>query len=106
MILNIFAIHDSKAEAYMTPFFMRNNGEALRGFMDSMENSESPFHKWPQDYTLFWIGVYDDETGIIEHRTPKSLGNGVELRRSSSLNRTGEKPNGADGPSVQQGSSR
>lgn len=81
MILQAYAIYDSKAEAYMQPFFVRNDGEALRGFMDGMDNEQSPFHKWPQDYTLFKLGRYDDETGKIDACTPISLGNGLELRK-------------------------
>lgn len=83
MKLRIYSIYDSKAEAYMNPFFMRNDGEALRGFMDGIENSDTPFHKWPQDYTLFHVGHWDDESGLIENTTPKSLGNGVELQKPS-----------------------
>ena len=31
MVLNIYSIYDSKAEAFEAPFFIRSRGEALGG---------------------------------------------------------------------------
>lgn len=76
MKLNVYAVHDSKAEAYMNPFFLQNDNMAIRGFSDAV-NGDTPINKHPSDYTLFHIGNYSEVSGSIEPVEPKSLGNGV-----------------------------
>lgn len=80
MKLKIYAVHDSKAEAYMNPFFLQNDAMAIRGFSDAA-NSDSPIAKHPEDYTLFHIGEYSEAKGEIIPSTPRSLGNAVEFAK-------------------------
>lgn len=75
----MYSIHDSKAETYTPPFFTQQDGQATRQFKDLVTNPEHPFGKHPQDYTLFFIGTYNDENAEAEKLTPISLGNGVEF---------------------------
>jgi hypothetical protein len=76
---NIYTIYDSKAEAYMSPWFVDKDGQALREFQDVVRNPDTPFHKHPEDYTLFKIGTYDEWTGKLESLdTPVSMGVGIE----------------------------
>lgn len=79
MIHQIFTFHDSKAQAYLPPFFLHQDGMALRTFSDLVAEKEHPFARHPEDYTLFKIGEFDDSTGKITVITPISLANGVEL---------------------------
>lgn len=79
MKLESFAVYDDKSAAYMTPFFNLKPAEAIRAFSDAVNNPEHRFRAHPADYTLFHIGSYTDETGLLEPITPKSLGNGVEF---------------------------
>jgi len=75
MLLQVFTVFDSKAEAYLPPFYMSAIGAALRNFGDTCSTPDHPFHKHPQDYCLFHIGSFDDATGHIELLTaPISLG--------------------------------
>jgi len=78
----IYVVHDAKAEAYMTPFFMGNDATAIRGFSDAVNNPETPFGKHTSDYTLFCIGEYSDQSGTIEPITPRPVGNGVDFKRN------------------------
>lgn len=78
----IYVVHDVKAEAYMTPFFMQNDATAVRGFSDAVNNEDTPFGKHPSDYTLFCIGEYSDVTGTIEPIPGRAIGNGVDYLRS------------------------
>lgn len=76
---NIYTIYDSKAEAYMSPWFVDKDGQALREFQDVIRNQESPFSKHPEDYTLFKIGTYDPNTAKLSSLdTPVSMGVGIE----------------------------
>ena len=73
MIINVYAIHDSKAHSYLQPFFMHNDDLAIRSFTDASMNTESQFNQHPLDYTLFHIGTYDDETSIITAVAPPNM---------------------------------
>lgn len=80
---NVYCIYDSKAEAYMSPWFVDKDGQALREFQDAVQNRETPFNKHPEDYTLFKIGSYDERTGKLSSlETPVSMGVGIEYINS------------------------
>jgi hypothetical protein len=79
LVKNVYTIYDSKAEAYLTPWFVDKDGQALREFQDAVQNPEAPFNKHPEDYTLFKIGKYDITTGKLEAlETPVSMGLAIE----------------------------
>ena len=79
MKLNVYVVHDQKAEAYMSPFFMGTDAVAIRGFTDAVNNPDTPFGKHPSDYTLFCIGEYSEQNGAIEPCDKRAIGNGVEF---------------------------
>ncbi len=66
MKFRLFTIFDTKAKAYLPPFCLGEVGQAIRHFGDSVNNKESAFNKHPEDYTLFEIGVFDDNKGMVE----------------------------------------
>lgn len=75
MILKIFTVHDSKAEAYLPPFFMSSRGQAIRAFTDTIADRSTQFSKHPADFTLFEIGEYDDQKGTLtQYETKQNLG--------------------------------
>jgi len=81
MMLLAFAVFDSKAEAYLRPFFAETQGLALRSFVDAIQDPNSPMGKHPEDYTLFCIGSYHQGTGRLEPKGAfESLGNAVTLK--------------------------
>jgi hypothetical protein len=81
MKLNIYSIFDSAAKAYAPPFFLHNDGLAVRGFQDNVNNPESQAFRNPDQFTLFHIGTYDDITGVIESaEVIRSMGNGLEYK--------------------------
>lgn len=78
---SIFTVYDDKAKAYLPPFFMHRAAMAIRTFTDACNDESHQFGKNPADYTLFEIGVYDDETATIKnHNSLKNLANGLELK--------------------------
>lgn len=78
MKLSIFSIYDSKAQAYLPPFFLPRKQMAVRAFAECCNSESHQFGKWPADYTLFHVGAFDDESGLIDSFPPISLGNGLE----------------------------
>ena len=74
----VFSIHDIKAEAYLPPFVCPTEGIATRTFADCVADPTHQFSKNPDDYTLFKLGTFDDETGLFSQVTPETLGNGLQ----------------------------
>lgn len=65
MQLKIFTIRDTKGEVYNTPFFQKSHGEAERNFRECTKDEKSMIHKYPDDFDLYFIGTYDDQTGLV-----------------------------------------
>lgn len=81
MKFKVFSVYDSKAEAFLPPFFLPAVGQAIRGFTDAAGNLEHPFGKHPADYTLFQIGSFDDSTGFVTcDAAHVNLGTALTLR--------------------------
>lgn len=76
----IFAIFDSKAEAFLTPFHAETKGLAMRIFESNVNNPESQFNAYPEDFHLFQIGRYLPEHGTLENEEANiSLGCALEF---------------------------
>ncbi len=73
----MFVIYDSKANAYMQPWFLTQEGMALRAFSDCVNDKDHNFGRHPEDYTLFTIGEFDDLTAEVFWTSPISMGNGI-----------------------------
>lgn len=79
MIHKIFCIHDAAAAAHITPFFMPTEAMAERVFKRMVNDPDHQFGVAPQDYTLYSLGYWDDETGEVVPETRKSIINGTQL---------------------------
>lgn len=80
-MLKIFTIHDSKAEAYLQPFFAPTTATAQRSFEAAANDQKSDFHRYAGDYTLFEVGTYDTDTGeLIPLPTMLNLGLALTYR--------------------------
>lgn len=66
----IFAVFDDKAKAFISPFTLPNQDMAIREFSRSARDPNHMFGVHAEDYSLFRVGFFDDETGVIE-ATPK-----------------------------------
>ena len=52
---------------------------AIRSFSDAVQDQDSAFNKHPEDYSLWEIGEFDDQTGEIIYYTPHhALGTGLD----------------------------
>lgn len=81
--MEIFSVYDSKADAYLQPFFSRNMETAIRDFKAAVNDSTragNNFYLYSEDYTLFCIGRFDENQGTIEAYVPKALMNALQLR--------------------------
>ncbi len=74
MLMRAYTIYDDKVEAYLKPFFCSTDGEAIRTFQDAVNDGKSMFNRHPADYTLFGIGQFDDQVGVLDNGERKNLG--------------------------------
>ena len=80
--LQIFAVMDTKAGAFMNPFYVRSLGEAIRSFSDESNKPESMFNKHSEDFNLFQLGEFDQTTGEIKiEPAPKSIGTAANFKK-------------------------
>lgn len=63
---HMFAIYDTKAEMYSQPYFFHNDNVAYRAAEELRNDPQSSLGAHPEDYTLFKIGTYCDNTATIE----------------------------------------
>lgn len=65
MIMKMYSVYDSKAVAFLPPFFMHTDNVAKRTFSDCANDVNHMFSKHPEDYTLFCLGTFDDSNAVI-----------------------------------------
>lgn len=65
MIFKMFSIFDSKASAFMLPFYAANVAVAKRNVMRAVEDESTDFSKFPEDYSLFEVGEWDGDEGKV-----------------------------------------
>lgn len=63
MVVEVFAILDSRVGAFLKPLFAMNRQVAMRGFEDVVRDPESEIFRHKVDYTLFYLGKFNQETG-------------------------------------------
>lgn len=82
MKLHLFSIYDSKAEAFIQPFFSPNQAVAQRSFSIACSDPEHAFHIHPGDYTLFSLGTFEhDDASFAIYPTPINLGLAITFIR-------------------------
>lgn len=83
MLTELYTIYDSKALIYNKPFHQQNEAVALRTASDLANDPNSECCKHAEDYVLFYLGTYDDQTTEMNLQTaPKSIARFHELKQS------------------------
>ena len=76
MITMVFSIYDNKASAFASPFLQANEEMALRGIRTVISSQpEQMMSQYPEDFELYYLGTFDDQSGEFVGQTPKSIGN-------------------------------
>lgn len=83
MTLKAYSIRDAKAEIYNSPFYAKTHGEAERMFKSSTNDPQSMICKYPEDYDLYHVATFDDNSGIFTAlSTPQHIVKAVNLKDS------------------------
>jgi len=81
MDMQVCAIFDVAAGVYSRPFFCGSKGLAVRMFQDEVgrDAADNPMFKHPQDFRLFYLGTFDDNSGVFNGvKVPELLFNGSD----------------------------
>ena len=82
MQLKAFSIRDAKAGVFNTPFFQKSIGEAERNFDKLVKDPTSMVAQYPDDFDLYYLGDYDDQSGNIKSLdTPQHLTKAALLKQ-------------------------
>lgn len=73
MKLLIFSIFDKAVNAFNNPFYARAKGEAVRMFTQAVNDPQSPFSKSVLDFTLMYLGEFDDNSGLFSPAEPQRV---------------------------------
>lgn len=85
--LLVYSVYDSKVQLFAQPFFMRTKGEALRGWIDVANDPKTNICKYPEDYSLFELGEYEEESGSFKnHQAPVNMGMAAQYKKEQGAN--------------------
>ena len=79
MRLNVYTIFDTATGAYMRPFYMQSDGQATRAFKDLAVAADHEIGKHPEDYSLWRIGQFNDNKGVLVPEDKECLATALEL---------------------------
>lgn len=68
--MNIYCIKDEKI-GFRSIMEQNSDGEAIRTFWTTINDTNTLIGQWPEDFSLWRIGRYDKNTGVI---TPQEGG--------------------------------
>lgn len=85
MLVKMFAVYDSKAEAYMMPQYYNTAGLAERAFTQAVNTADTQFFSCPEDFTLFELGTYDDHGAVFDiYAAPVCVVKAIQVKRVDS----------------------
>lgn len=80
MINVIVSVRDNAIGAFSNPVAVRARGEALRSFVDEVNNKDSPMNRHPKDYDLYVLGEFDTVTGrLVPAEFPEPFAKGSDV---------------------------
>lgn len=81
MRYKVLAIRDRAIDSYGQPFFSASVGGAVRSFSDELNRvaENNQLNKHPDDFDLFLLGEFDDQTGEFDTTRPAQVAVGKDL---------------------------
>lgn len=81
MKLIVVAIRDRAANVFGIPSFVSSLGSAVRSFSDEVNRAaeNNVLNAHPEDFDMYELGVYDDNSAIFECGTPRQVAVGKDL---------------------------
>lgn len=81
----VIAVFDTASQLYGQPMFVAARGQAVRSFTDEVNRSaqDNPLFMHPEDWELYLLATYDDETGIFTSEGSEIIARGKDVRHVS-----------------------
>lgn len=73
-----FAVFDSKVKSSPVPFYEQTRESGLRRWHYNCNHPESDYNRYPGDYTLFELGVYEGDT-MQENQYETAINHGLAI---------------------------
>lgn len=62
----MYVVFDKKSQIYNKPFYFINHAVAVRAARELLLDTTSEITRHPEDFAMFHVGTYDDETAEIQ----------------------------------------
>lgn len=62
----IYSVYDKKGCFYSNPFCVNNAIEAVRSFQQAVLDKNTQLSTYPEDFSLFYLGQFDEDKGTFE----------------------------------------
>lgn len=79
-LLNIYTLRDIRTEAFHRPFFLQNRAVLERSIHDALSDENNMICLHPEDYQIYSLGTYDEQTGEIKATPATHLFNAIDLK--------------------------
>lgn len=85
MNLFVVSVKDRAADVFNRPFFVPHRNVAIRDFTDEVNRSavDNQLNKHPDDFDLYLLGEFNDNTGEFVMETPQVLVRAKDVIQSS-----------------------
>lgn len=80
MVTPMYSIYDERSKMYQAPVVRMNDSVAMRDFETSVK-SEGMMAKFPEDFSLFCVGAWDDEKGVVVAVAPSRIAHAMDVIR-------------------------
>lgn len=86
MKILLFSVYDSAAKAFLEPFHSQTVETAIRAFREVVNREGHSFNKFPEDYSLFAVGEFDQAKGLLDaYEVPRSVGLAIMMIESGEI---------------------
>jgi len=82
-MLKLYTIRDVRTSAHNRPIALQNRAVLERSLLDALQDPSSNLSQHPEDYQLFCVGEFDQDTGDIIACPPEFLFNLQDLIKES-----------------------
>jgi hypothetical protein len=79
MIVKAYSFLDQKLGLFSMPFFCHMEGQAVRTASELAADTSTTIGRHPEDFSLYLVGEFNDNTGILTVVGPTAITNIVSL---------------------------
>lgn len=79
MLINMYVIHDVKADFYHRPFYARTDNEAKRMVFQTSLDKNTDFAHYPSDFSLYCVGTFNDASAETEFTGREFIGSIITI---------------------------